>query len=83
MPVLMQNVHVKIRALPYLSLNIPSGICVIMPPTANAGNKKDTSETDHPLRSAYTGKLLFNIASSTPYASGPSSAIHPNPTTCL
>ena len=48
MPVLMQNVHVKIRALPYLSLNIPSGICVIMPPTANAGNKKDTSETDHP-----------------------------------
>lgn len=31
MPVLMQNVHVKIRSLPYLSLNIPSGICVIMP----------------------------------------------------
>lgn len=31
MPVLMLNVHVNIRSLPYLSLNIPSGICVIIP----------------------------------------------------
>lgn len=62
---------------PKRSLRIPSGSCVIIPPTAKEVRKIDTSETSIPDLRAYTGKIPFKEDSKKPYARGGKKATQP------